>query len=93
MSIVRLQAIEAARRFAMAQGGSAWDDASIEARIGTVDGRAAWIVRAADALDPAQPAWAQIDWKPVSYFVDAESGRVFGFASERCRTMLDRQAR
>lgn len=88
MSITCPQAIEAARLFASKNASCAWDDTSVEVQVDIIEGRSTWIVSAKEALDPDQPAWTQIDWKPTSYFVDAESGRILGFANERARTMF-----
>ncbi|KTF69789.1 hypothetical protein ACNFJ7_06350 [Sphingomonas sp. HT-1] len=35
-------------------------------------------------------AWMEIDWAPVSYFVDANCGAVIGVATERSTPMLRR---
>lgn len=45
-----------------------------------------WAVRLRERRSDAD-VWMEIDWKPVSYFVD-DGGRVIGFATERSTTML-----
>lgn len=88
MIISELDAVDAARRFAGLHGEVHWDSASIQVSPDVVEGRHAWVVKATDAPASDQPAWTQVSWKPTLYFVDANSGRVFGFANERVRNFF-----
>ncbi|MGN7999854.1 PepSY domain-containing protein [Sphingomonas sp. 22176] len=84
--ITAAEAMDAALRFARPP----YDEANVvqvdaePARIGDVS---VWKVKVEEV--PVGPdAWMEIHWAPVFYFVDAENGRVIGFATERGTTML-----
>ncbi len=79
------EAIEAALRFAADRQGDL-GDVEIQATRERVGGSEAWVVKLRERRAGAD-AWMEIDWKPVSYFVD-DDGHVIGFATERSTTML-----
>lgn len=80
------EAIKAALRFAADRGGEQ-GDVEVETRRERIGELEVWAVKLRERHLGAN-AWMEIDWKPVSYFVDDESGLVIGFATERSITML-----
>jgi hypothetical protein len=90
MMIGEAEAIEAALRFATdRQGGLG--DLEVKAERKAIEGAEVWAVKVRERNAGAD-AWMDIDWKPVSYFVDGSSGLVIGFATERSTTMLRQTA-
>ncbi len=79
------EAIEVALRFAGDRQGDL-GDVEVEATRERIGASEVWAVKVRERRSGAD-AWMEIDWKPVSYFVD-DSGRVTGFATERSTTML-----
>lgn len=80
------EAIEAALRFAVDRQGDL-GDVEVEATRERIGEAEVWAVKLRERPS-GEDAWMEIDWKPVSYFVDFDSGRVIGFATERSTTML-----
>ena len=88
MSIAKAAAIEAARAFVRARQCVPWDEDTLEAYSDEVDGRHTWVVKASDALPEGEDAWMHPVWQPVLYFVDRETGELFGFATERSKILF-----
>lgn len=80
------EAIKAALRFAVDREGEL-GDVEVDARRERIGEMGGWAVKLRERHLGAN-AWMEIDWKPVSYFVDDHSGLVIGFATERSTTML-----
>ena len=88
MTVAEQDAVEAARRFLASRGHVPWSENSVRTHVDVVEGRAAWVVTALDALPPGDEEWMRGDHEPVRYFVDAETGRLFGFEVRSSRTIL-----
>ncbi|MBP1853356.1 hypothetical protein [Rhizobium halophytocola] len=84
----REAAIETARRFLAARNHPPFDEATLFVERGIEDGRLVWIVIAGDALPESEDDWSQPHPSPVRYFIDAETGELFGFELERGHTIL-----
>ena len=92
MSIVETAAIATAREFVQARHGIPWDESSLEVYPDEIEGRSVWVVKASDATPDGEDAWMHPIWQPVLYFIDRETGKMFGFATERSKTIF-RQTR
>ncbi|MBD8548275.1 hypothetical protein [Sphingomonas sp. CFBP 8760] len=78
-------AIDVALRFAADRQGDL-GDVEVEATRERIRESDVWAVKLRERRT-GDDAWMEIDWKPVSYFVD-DDGLVIGFATERSTTML-----
>ncbi len=88
MSITEAEAIEVARAYVSAKGPLLWDEATLAVHSDEVEGRSAWIVQVADT-DPSEgEPWMRTVWAPMRYFVDRVTGELFGYATERSRTLF-----
>ncbi|MES2022541.1 MAG: PepSY domain-containing protein [Pseudomonadota bacterium] len=83
--IEKTEAIAAARAFVEARNPDEWIGASIVTSTGQIGDRTVWIIE----VTPPPVEWTEIDWKPMRYFVDATTGRIAGFATERSQTLFN----
>ncbi len=88
MTVAEQDAVEAARRFLASSGHAPWSENSVQTHVDVIEGRTAWVVTALDALPPGDEEWMRGDHEPTRYFVDAETGRLFGFEVRCSRTIL-----
>ena len=89
MTIAEADAVEVARRFVSGRGRLNWDEATEAVSVEHHEGRSAWVVKATDS-DPSEgEPWMRTAWAPVHYFVDRTTGELFGFATERSRTIFN----
>lgn len=80
------EAIEAALRFAADRHGDS-GDVDVETTRERIGESEVWAVKLRERRSGAY-AWMEIDWGPITYFVDCGSGRVIGLAGERSTMML-----
>ncbi len=88
MTIAEAEAIEVARAYASANGPLLWDGATLAVRPEEVEGRSAWVVEVADTDPNEGEPWMRTAWAPMRYFVDRVTGELFGYATERSRTLF-----
>ena len=88
VSIAETEAIEAVRAHVSAKGPLLWDEATLAVHSEEVEGRSAWVVEVADTDPNEGEPWMRTAWAPMRYFVDRVTGELFGYATERSRTLF-----
>lgn len=86
--ITEREAIEVVRRELVRIGHAPLDPERSTVARAVVAGRDSWVVRAASVMSD-EPEWMQVQWEAVPHFVDAASGRWFGYQVGSVRHFTD----
>ncbi|MBB4006407.1 hypothetical protein [Allorhizobium taibaishanense] len=86
--ITEQQAIEASQHFVAQRKHTPLDVNSIKVTFSENQGRPTFMVSAYDAIPHGEEEWMQPSRVPLAFLVDANDGTVYGYETERGRTVF-----